>query len=297
MVVPLSQRGGEGTLARPMSSESCWTDLLAGVDCVIHTAARVHVMNDTVENPLFIYRKINVDGTINLARQAASAGVKRFVFLSSAKVCGEGGIGCHEAKRECDAPSPCDPYSISKREAEEGLYEISRLTGLEIVVIRPPLVYGPGVKANFHTMMRWVNSGIPLPFGAINNKRSLVGVNNLVSFIMECIDHPAAANQTFFVSDGADVSTSDLLRKLACALGRPSRLLNIPAHLIMFAGLVFGKSQEISRLCGSLQLDLSKARQELGWSPPFSMDQELVETASHFLGKQIGQAIELKDMP
>lgn len=258
-----------------------WKDSLDGVDVVIHAAARVHVMNDVEADPLGAFRRVNVEGTLNLARHALKAGVRRFVFISSIKVNGEGtpaGI----AYSPQDVPAPADPYGVSKMEAERGLRELAAESGMEVVVIRPVLVYGPGVKANFRSMMNWLDKGIPLPFGSIHNKRSLVALDNLVDLIITCISHPAAANQTFLVSDGDDLSTTQLLRKMASALDRPARLLPIPARALSGAAILLGKKSLSNRLCGSLQVDISKTRSLLGWSPIVSVDDALKATAQNF---------------
>lgn len=236
-------------------------------EVVIHLAARVHVMDDAVDNPLDEYRKINVEGTLNLARQAATAGVKRFIFLSSIKVDGEHTeIG--QPFIETDIPNPIDDYGISKLEAEQGLLSIAEQTDMEIVIIRPPLVYGKGVKANFASMLRMIKRGVPIPLGAIHNKRSFVYVDNLVSLIICCTHHPAAANQVFLVSDGHDLSTTELLRRTASALGVKSRLVPIPQVLIEFFAAIIGKKEVAQRLCGNLQVDITKARTLLDWMPP-----------------------------
>jgi UDP-glucose 4-epimerase len=258
-----------------------WKDSLDGVDVVIHAAARVHVMNDTESDPLGAFRRVNVDGTLNLARHALKAGVRRFVFISSIKVNGEG-THAGAAYSPQDVPAPTDPYGISKMEAERGLRELATESGMEVVIIRPVLVYGPGVKANFRSMMNWLDKGIPLPFGSIHNKRSLVALDNLVDLIFTCISHPAAANQTFLVSDGEDLSTTQLLRKMASALGRPARLLPIPSWALNTAATLVGRKSLSNRLCGSLQVDISKTRSLLGWSPLVSVDDALKATAQNF---------------
>ncbi|WP_372239445.1 UDP-glucose 4-epimerase family protein [Pseudomonas sp. 2FE] len=259
-----------------------WQSALNGVRVVIHAAARVHMMNDQVADPLTEFRKVNVEGTLNLARQAAVAGVRRFIFISSIKVNGEGTpVG---VPYSADAqPAPADPYGISKMEAEQGLRALAAETGMEVVIIRPTLVYGPGVKANFLSMMRWLHKGVPLPFGAIHNRRSLVALDNLVDLIVTCIDHPAAANQTFLVSDGEDLSTSELLRRMGAALGKPARLLPVPSWVLETGAAMLGKNALSQRLCGSLQVDISKTRELLGWAPPVSVDAALRKTAKHFL--------------
>lgn len=259
-----------------------WEGHFANVDVIIHSAARVHVMNDVETDPLAAFRKVNVEGTMNLARQAANAGIRRFIFISSIKVNGEGtehGV----AYTADDIPAPRDPYGISKMEAEQGLRKLAADTAMEVVIIRPVLVYGPGVKANFLNMMRWLDKGIPLPFGAIHNSRSLVAIDNLVDLIVTCIDHPAAANQTFLVSDGEDLSTTVLLSKMAKALNKPARLIPIPSWMLQGVAALVGKKGLSQRLCGSLRVDISKTRSLLGWTPPRSVDEALANTAEHFL--------------
>lgn len=262
-------------LAPSLESDHGWSELLLGVDTVIHTAARVHVMTDRASDPLDAFRLVNVKGTLRLARQAASLGVRRFVFISSVKVNGEES-GPGNAFTFSDGPLPQDAYGISKAEAEAGLKAISVETGMESVIIRPPLVYGPGVKGNFAAMMRAVARGLPLPFGAVtDNRRSLVGLDNLVDLIVTCIDHPAAANQTFMVSDGEDLSTADLLRRLGAAMEKPARLLNIPPALLGAAAAMIGKRAVAQRLLGNLQVDISHTCRTLGWKPPVSVDEGL----------------------
>lgn len=252
---------------------------LEGVDVVVHLAARVHIMADGALDPLGEYRSVNVDGTRVLAMQAAAAGVKRFVYVSSVKVNGEATIDGRPFL-ETDDPAPQDAYGISKWEAEQCLNALAATSGLEIVVIRPPLVYGPGVKANFSQLMKAVGRSIPLPFGAISNQRSLVSIENLVDFIDTCVTHQAAADQTFFVSDGCDLSTAELVRELARAMGVRSRLLPVPASFLMVVGAIVGKSNTVQRLCSNLQVDISKARHLLGWTPPFSLEAGLRSAVS-----------------
>lgn len=251
-----------------------WTVILQSVEVVIHTAARVHVMQEQLANPLGAYRETNVEGTLNLARQAAKAGIKRFIFISSIKVNGEQTLPGKPFTAN-DVAAPADAYGISKFEAEQGLLALARETGMEVVIIRPPLVYGPGVKGNFANMMNLVRKSLPLPFGAIHNQRSLVAIDNLVSLIIACIDYPAAANQVFLVSDGEDVSTSDLLRRLAKAAGVSSRLIPIPASLLNMGLTMLGKRMVAQRLLGSLQVDISKTQKILGWAPPVTVDEGL----------------------
>ncbi|WP_070886308.1 UDP-glucose 4-epimerase family protein [Pseudomonas argentinensis] len=264
-----------------LRGDTDWRQALEGVEAVIHSAARVHVMDDQAKDPLAEFRAVNVAGTLNLARQAVSAGVKRFVFISSIKVNGEGTASGKPYTAD-DTPMPVDPYGISKLEAEQGLQALSQETGMEVVIIRPVLVYGPGVKANFRSMMSWLRKGIPLPLGATGNKRSLVAVDNLVDLIATCIDHPAAANQTFLVSDGEDLSTTQLLQRMGKALGRPARLLPVPASLLQAGAAMLGKRAIAQRLCGSLQVDIGKTRELLGWAPPVSVDDALRKTARAF---------------
>lgn len=251
---------------------------LNDVQVVIHAAARVHVMNETAADALTEFRKVNVEGTLRLARRAAKSGVKRFIFISSIKVNGESTVLGKPFKAN-DFPAPADPYGVSKYEAEEALKQLSLDTGMEVVIIRPPLVYGPGVKANFLSMMRWLERGVPLPLGAIKNRRSLVAIGNLVDLINVCISHPEAAGNTFLVSDGEDLSTSQLLRRMADALGVKPRLLSIPYWVLNLGASLIGRRDLAQRLCGSLQVDINKARDILGWLPVISVDEALRHTA------------------
>ncbi len=270
-----------------LTADTAWQPVLQGVEVVVHAAARVHVMHDTSSDPLSEFRKVNVDGTLNLARQAAAAGVRRFIFISSIKVNGEG-TAVGEPYYADARSAPIDPYGISKMEAEEGLRTLAAETGMEVVIIRPVLVYGPGVRANFLSMMRWLHKGVPLPFGAIDNRRSLVALDNLVDLIVTCIDHPAAANQTFLVSDGEDLSTTELLRRMGVALGKPTRLLPVPSRLLEVGAAMLGKQALAQRLCGSLQVDISKTRELLNWTPSVTVDQALRKTAENFLQERGG---------
>ncbi len=274
--------GVEPVRVGDLAPDTDWSRAVSGVDAIVHTAARVHVMRDSAADPLAEFRRVNVAGTLNLARQAVDAGVRRFVFISSIKVNGEQTLPGRPYTAE-DVPAPIDPYGISKHEAEQGLRQLAQETGLEVVIIRPVLVYGPGVKANFLSMMRWLHQGIPLPLGAIHNQRSLVALDNLVDLIVTCLHHPAAANQTFLVSDGEDLSTTALLRRTAAALGRPARLIPVPALVLRTAARLLGKADFAQRLCGSLQVDISKTRELLGWLPLVSVDEALRKTARHFL--------------
>lgn len=280
---PLAQApvGVVNPLVGGLAADVDWSASLEGAAVVVHSAARVHVMNDTATDPLVEFRKANVDGTLSLARQAAAAGVQRFVFISSIKVNGEGTRLGHPYRAD-DMPDPQDPYGVSKMEAEQGLRALASETGMEVVIIRPVLVYGPGVKANFRSMMSWLRKGIPLPLGATGNKRSLVAVDNLVDLITACIDHPAAANQTFLVSDDEDLSTTQLLQRMGKALGRPARLLPVPASLLQAGAAMLGRRAIAQRLCGSLQVDIGKTRELLAWAPPVSVDDALRNTARAF---------------
>ena len=262
-----------------------WANALSGIDVVIHLAARVHVMQDTAADPLAEFRKVNTDATLNLANQAVAAGVSRFIFLSSIKVNGETSLLGIPFTAD-DVHTPIDPYGFSKYEAEQGLKGIAAETGIEVTIIRPSLVYGPGVKANFLYMMQWLHKGIPLPLGAIHNQRSLVALDTLVELIRTCIDHPAAANQTFMVSDGEDLSTTQLLQRMGQALGKPARLLPIPQGLLTNTLKLLRKEDIARRLCGSLHVDISKTRELLGWQPVISVDAALAKTAQHFLANR-----------
>lgn len=247
-----------------------WAQALHGARTVVHLAARVHVMQEHAADPLEAFRQANVHASVRLARCAAEAGVRRLVFLSSVKVLAERSAPGRPLT-EADTPAPEDAYGQSKWEAEQALMAIARETGLELVIIRAPLVYGPGVKANFAALLRAVRAGWPLPLGAVDNRRSLVGLDNLVDFIGLCCHHPAAANQTFLVSDGQDISTAQLLGHMAQALGRPPRTFSVPVPCLRVAGRLLGRSAAVDRLCGTLQVDISKAAQVLDWTPPFDI--------------------------
>ena len=268
----------------PLGPDTPWSHAVAGIDTVIHLAARVHMMDDQAADPLTEFRLVNTEGTKRLAQEAVKAGVKRLVFISSIKVNGE----------ESSVPytddamaQPTDPYGISKWEAEQSLRQIEAETGLEVVIVRPTLVYGPGVKANFLNMLKIVSRGIPLPLASIANKRSMIYVGNLVDALMACSAHPAAAGQAFLVSDGEDVSTPELIRRTARALGVPVRLFPMPLPLMRVAGALTGKSAAVNRLVGSLTVDSSKIRRDLGWMPPYTMAEGLRATADWFL-KSLG---------
>ncbi|WP_414929096.1 UDP-glucose 4-epimerase family protein [Pseudomonas sp. IT-P74] len=276
------KRSSSMFLVPDISSATDWSAGLKDAAVVIHAAARVHVMKEVEQDALAEFRKVNVEGTINLARQAAAAGVKRFVFISSIKVNGEQ-TDVGKPFTADDKPAPSDAYGVSKKEAEDALRVISKETGMEVVIIRPTLVYGPGVKANFRNMMTWLYKGLPLPFGSIHNKRSLVSLDNLVSLIMVCVEHPKAAGQTFLVSDGIDLSTTELLQRTAKALGVKSRLLPVPAKMLAFCAVALGRRSLSQRLCGSLQVDIQKTRHLLGWYPAVSVEDALDKTAKEFL--------------
>ena len=248
--------------------------LLDDVSAVVHCAARVHVMRESGGDSLTSFRAVNVVGTLNLAKMAASAGVKRFVFISTVKVNGEATV-LGEPFHADDLPAPEDAYGLSKLEAEQGLKQLAAKTGMEVVIIRPPLVYGRGVKGNFGSMIKLVEKDIPLPFGAIRNKRSLVGVDNLVDLIVRCIDHPAAANQVFLAGDGQDLSTPELVRGLAMAMGKRARLIPLPAGVLRFGATLLGKRALADRLLGSLQVDITKTRELLDWQPRHSVEEGL----------------------
>ena len=308
---------GERVMVGDIGPETDWSEALSGIEGIVHLAARVHVMRESAADPLAVFREVNVAGTERLARQAAEAGVKRLVYISSVKVNGErtgdrgqrsevrgqekAEVGSQKSEvrgrrsevrgRECelkevfsekDVPCPQDPYAVSKWEAEQILAEISSATGIEIVIIRPPLVYGPNVRANFLRLLRWVNKGVPLPLGMVDNRRSLVSLDNLVDFLITCIEHPAAAGETFLVSDGEDLSTPALIRRIALSMNIPARLIPVPVCLLRLGGSLLGKKSEVDRLCGSLQVDISKAKSVLGWKPPLSVDEGLAKTADWY---------------
>lgn len=267
--------GAEAVVVADINGGTDWSVALNDVDVVIHLAARVHVMKERAANPLTEFRKVNVAGTRRLADSAAKAGIKRFIYVSSVKVNGE---QTTSPFIELDEPNPQDAYGISKWEAEQVLRHISAETGLEVVIVRSPLVYGPGVKGNFKQLIKVLAKGIPLPLASVKNLRSLIYVENLVDALILCATHPAAAGQTYLVSDGQDVSTPDLLRKISNAMDKPAKLLRCSPVLMRFAGRLFGKSAQLDRLLCSLQVDSSKIRRELGWKPPFTLDEGLKAT-------------------
>lgn len=292
----------EQAIVGPIGAKTDWTDALRGVDVVIHLAARVHVMRETAGDPLADFLEVNLHGTENLAQQAAQAGVKRLVYVSSIKVNGEStfrmaasvvekippsspfleGAAENSVFTEKDATNPQDSYGISKWQAEQALQRIAQESGLEVVVVRPPLVYGPGVKGNFAQLLKVLDKGVPLPLASVHNLRSLLYVENLVDALIVCAMHPAAAGQTYLVSDGEDISTPDLLRQLGIAMGHPVLLFTCPSALLKLAGLLTGKSSQLERLLGSLQVDSSKIRYELDWTPPYTLQQGLRATAGWY---------------
>ena len=262
-----------------------YTEMLVGVNIVIHLAARVHIMNDDASNPSAEFYEANTAITLNLARQAAFSGVKRFVFLSSIKVNGESTSSELRFTPDDDF-IPTDPYALSKYKAEQGLLAIAKETGLEVVIIRPPLVYGPGVKANFSSMMKWIYRGVPLPLGAVQNQRSFVALDNLVSFIIHCVEHPKAANEVFLISDNEDVSTTELLQKVAIAFEKRPLLIPIPVRIMRILANLVGKDGVAKRLFSSLQVDSSKARNLLDWKPTITMDEQLIKTADAYINEK-----------
>lgn len=276
--------GTSGCVRGPnLDPASDWRPHLAGADAVVHAAARVHVMDRETGEALALYRRVNRDGTLALARQAAEAGVRRFVFLSTVKVMGERTEPGRPLSPQ-DDPAPHGAYAVSKLEAEEGLRSLANETGMEVVVIRPPLVHGPGVKGNLRAMMNWLAHGRPLPLGAVDNRRSLVGLDNLTSLIVTCIDHPRAAGRVWLVSDDEDVSTPRLLAMTGEALGRRARLVSVSPLLLRTAARLAGRQAAAGRLLDSLQLDISQTCETLGWKPPVSLAAGLEAMAEAYRG-------------
>lgn len=257
-----------------LGPDTDWRAALEGIEAVVHLAARVHVMNETAADPLAEHRKANTEGTRRLGEQAAEAGVRRLVFLSTIKVNGERGTF-----GDLDAPAPVDPYGVAKMEAEQALFAIP---GLEAVSLRPPLVYGPRVKGNFLALLGLCRKAWPLPLGAIDNRRSLIYVGNLCDAVRCCLEHPEAPGRTFLVRDGEDLSTAALIRRLAKALGRPAPLLPVPPGLLRLAGRLTGKGPQVARLLESLRIDDGAIRRDLGWAPPFTVEQGFAETAAWY---------------
>lgn len=266
-----------------INASTVWQDALLGVDVVVHLAARVHVMKETVADSLRAFREVNVAGTENLARQAAANGVRRFIYLSSIKVNGD---QTDRALSADDNEAPQGSYALSKWEAEQVLKKVGVETGLETVIIRPPLTYGPDVKGNFLRLLKLVNSGWPLPLGKVNNKRSLVSVDNLCDLIKTCIDHPDAGGQVLLVSDGHDLSTLDLVRIMATHMRRPVRLFSLPLGCLYGIGKIMGRKPEVSRLCASLQVDIRQTCNRLNWKPPYSVDEEIRKTVAWFMAQK-----------
>ncbi len=283
-----SATNGHNVAVGDIGPSTSWWPALEGVDTVVHTAARVHVMDEKATDPLTAFRNVNVAGTRRLAEQAGQFGVRRFIYISSIKVNGEVTYldKARGAFTPFDHPCPQNAYAQSKWEAEQALHEVSDQTGLEVVIIRPPLVYGPGVKANFLSMMRWLYRGVPLPFGSIHNKRSIIALDNLVDLIVTCVDHPAAAKQTFLASDDEDLSTTELLQRMAVALGKEPHLFPMPTWFLQFLARFTGKGDVADRLLGSLQIDIGKTKKLLDWAPPLSVDEALRKTAEDFLARQ-----------
>ncbi|CRN01044.1 MULTISPECIES: NAD-dependent epimerase/dehydratase family protein [Pseudomonas] len=279
--------GVQSCVIPTLSRDNNWDALLQGVEVVIHSAGRAHIMNETHSNPLQAFREVNVDATLNLARQAAQAGVKRFIFISSVKVNGEE-TDRNRAFKPSDAPAPLDDYGVSKLEAEQALMVLAKETAMSVVIIRPVLVYGPGVKANFEKMLAAVDKGLPLPLRSINNRRSLVFIDNLIDLICLCIHHPTAANRIFLVSDGNDLSIGQILEKLAVAMNKKSRIFSVPQGLLGLAASAVGKRDFFQRLCGSLQVDIADTRELLGWVPPVSIDEAFAITARSYQEKRHG---------
>lgn len=267
---PLDLRGITTPIIGEIGPDTAWAPLLEGVESIVHCAGRAHQMVDRAADPLAAFRSVNTAGTLHLAEAAAVAGVRRFVFVSSAKVHGEEG-SAGRAFSELDPPAPADPYAVSKWEAEEGLRQLARESGLEVVILRPPLVYGPDPKANMLRLLQLVERGVPLPFGAVRNRRSMVGLGNLVSAIDAVLHHPIAAGRAYLVSDGEDVSTPELIRQLAAAMGRSARLLPVPPMVLRALGRIAGRGGDLDRLLGSFELDSSRIRDELGWRPPAAL--------------------------
>lgn len=263
----VSREQCDGVYVTTSTPEISWSESLVRVSCVIHTAGKAHTSKPEA---LCSFRTVNVDGTLNLARQAAEAGVKRFIFLSSI---GVNGVSNSAPFTLYDTPNPIEPYAQSKWEAEQGLMQIAEQTGMEVVIIRPPLVYGPNAPGNFGRLVRWVEKGVPLPLGAVHNRRTLVGLDNLVDLIRVCIDHPAAANRVIMAGDDEDVSTTQILRGIAEGMGKPSRLIPVPESLLWAGASLIGKKAMAEKVLGSLQVDISDTKALLGWQPPYTFEE------------------------
>lgn len=273
-------KGCEIAVIGEIGAATTWATVVKEIDVIVHLAARVHVMRETATDPLQAFREVNVAGTARLAREATSSAVKRLVYVSSIKVNGES----TEASlfSEADLPSPQDFYGLSKCEAETALRRVAQETDLEVVIVRPPLVYGPAVKGNFLRLLKLVSWGLPLPLASVNNLRSMLYLGNFVDVLTLCAQHPGAAGKTFLVSDGEDISTPQLIRKIADLMGRPCRLWSLPPSLLKLASKMVLKSAEVERLIGSLQVDSAQIRRELEWTPPYTLDQGLAETVRWF---------------
>lgn len=267
-----TQIGAPTHIINDLSGDTDWRAAVDGCDVVIHAAARAHVTSNGGDEQLSSYKRVNVDGALNLARQAAAAGVKRFVFISSIGVNGNANVRPYTAQ---DPAQPVEPYAQSKWEAEQGLWRVQQETGMEVVVIRPPLVYGPNAPGNFGSLVRWIGQGIPLPLGAVHNRRSLVGIDNLVDLIVRCVDHPSAANNVFLAGDGRALSTSELLRLVGEAMEKPARLIPVPAAALQLGATLLGRKAMAQRLLGSLQVDISHTCETLDWQPPFTVEEGL----------------------
>ena len=276
---------GHSHIVGELNANTDWSQALIGIDAIVHLAARVHVMSDSSTDPLSEFRKVNVDGTVKLAQQAVQAKVRRFIFISSIKVNGEKTEG--NSFSENDIPAPQDPYGVSKFEAEQALQKIARETGLEVVILRPPLIYGPKVKANFLQLINVIHKGWPLPLGSVKNQRSLLYVYTLADAIKLCITHPNAAGKTYLISDEKSLSTADLVVKLGQFLQRSPRLLKVPVSFMKLGGNLLGKSDMIDRLTSSLVVDSNKIRQELNWTSPYSIDLGMQKTAEWFLTSKL----------
>ena len=285
LVVPLRRDNADLPLSAEafpifgLDSSQDWSPALRGVNVVVHCAGRVHILRERAGDPLREFRLVNVEGTMRLASQAADAGVKRFIFLSSIKVNGEETTPGRPFRAD-QVPHPQDPYGVSKMEAEACLNSLAERTNMEVVIIRPPLVYGPGVRANFLAMMKWLSLGVPLPFGCVmENRRSLVALDNLVDLIATCLDHPAAVRQTFLVSDGESLSMASLLRRMGNALGQSVHLIPVPLPFLRAAAALIGKREVARRLLGSLEVDITSTQERLKWTPPISIDEGLRRAA------------------
>ncbi|HEY5673327.1 MAG TPA: NAD-dependent epimerase/dehydratase family protein, partial [Malonomonas sp.] len=277
---PISD-GMTDLLVGNIDAQTDWREALSGVDTVVHLAARVHVMDEQAADPLAAFRQQNVQATEQLARMAAAQSVRRFIFVSSIKVNGEETSAT--PFRETDEPNPQDAYAVSKWEAEQALWRVAEETGLEVVMIRPPLIYGPGVQGNFKRLLKLVAAGIPLPLAMVKNQRSLLGVENLADLLFVCSQHPAAANETFLATDGEDLSTPELLRQIAVVMGKQIRLIPLPLSVLKLGGSLLGKTAELDRLLGSLRIDSSHVRRQLGWQPPFTVAEGLQKTLNAYL--------------